>query len=120
MIHEGYYELFSTIALGAANLAEKVLDENKKSNDLKGYAASKKLRDSYLKLKDKVDNRKTLEKNDWCVLLVATKLMLDGIKGDIKRYQTIANHYETVLLPKLQEVVNSKNDISEEVFELNI
>lgn len=115
-----YVSLFTEMAHATEVNAERVLEYNRKKGDLKGYSAAKTMRDDFAALYDRFRSpdfdSATLTKADYAKLLAAAVIVSQQIEKTIEAQKKALQGYKIDTIPKLDRIVNCKND--EEAMEL--
>lgn len=109
-----YVSLFTEMAHATEVNAERVLEYNKKKGDLKGYSAAKIMRDDFAALYDCFRSpdfdSATLTKADYAKLLAAAVIVSQQIEKTIEAQKKALQGYKIDTIPKLDRIVNCKND----------
>lgn len=115
-----YISLFTEMAHATEVNAERVLEYNKKKGDLQGYSAAKTMRNDFSALYDKFRAQNfdpsTLTKAEYAKLLAAAIIVSGQLEQAIANQKKVLQGYKIDTIPKLERVVNCKND--EEAMEL--
>ena len=98
---EQYFKLFSLIAHTGANIAEQVMEQNKSEGKLKEYSTSKQMRDDYLELKAKMDNKEIPAETDFSQLYIAAGLVVQQLEAKLAKDQLVIKAYREDMMPKL-------------------
>ena len=102
-MNEKYHELFTTLSRTMSSMAEQVQDsDNEKTATI--------MRDDYLKLYDKLNNKEELEKNDYIKLLLGAMVLVNNLEIRAKQLQDAVAGYNLDVMPKLQRIVNEAVD----------
>ena len=117
-MHEQYAKLLSLVAHTSANIAEQTMDKNKEEGKLQEYGNAKKMRDNFLDIKQKLDEKQTLENGDFANLYIATGLVAQQIEARARRDEMVVKSYREDIMPKLLKCSQGEN--SEEIFSVNI
>ena len=113
-MNEQYTKLLSLIALTSANIAEQVMEQNKKEGKLQEYGNSKKMRDNFLNIKQKLDEKQPLENGDFSNLYIGAGLVTQQLEAKLRKDQAVVQAYREDLMPKLLEC--AKGADANEVF----
>lgn len=109
-----YVSLFTEMAHATEVNAERVLEYNKKIGDLKGYSAAKIMRNDFAALYDRFRSpdfdSDTLTKADYAKLLAAAVIVSQQIEKTIEAQKKALQGYKIDTIPKLDRIVNCKND----------
>jgi len=109
-----YISLFTEMAHATEVNAERVLEYNKKKGDLKGYSAAKTMRNDFAALYDRFRSpdfdSTTLTKADYAKLLAAAVIVSQQIEKTIEAQKKALQGYKIDTIPKLDRIVNCKND----------
>ena len=111
-MNEQYFKLFSLIAHTGANIAEQVMEQNKKEGKLKEYGTSKQMRDDYLELKTKMDNKEIPVEKDFSQLYIAAGLVVQQLEAKLAKDQLVIKAYREDMMPKLLECMKG-GDVNE-------
>jgi hypothetical protein len=106
---EQYFKLFSLIAHTGANIAEQVMEQNKKEGKVNEYKTSKKMRDDYLELKTKMDNKEAPIETDFSQLYIAAGLVVQQLEAKLAKDQLVIKAYREDMMPKLLECMKGGN-----------
>lgn len=111
-MNEQYFKLFSLIAHTGANIAEQVMEQNKNEGKLKEYGTSKQIRDDYLELKAKMDNKEVPVEKDFSQLYIAAGLVVQQLEAKLAKDQLVIKAYREDMMPKLLECMKG-GDVNE-------
>ena len=108
-----YVELFKELTRATAVASEQVMDYDKSKNDEEGFKTAQRLRDDYEAL-----NQEIVESgDDWVPdksqatkLLLASMIQITQLKDKIEALHKAMVGYNTDLVPKLQEIVDTAAD----------
>lgn len=110
-MEQSYLTIFKELAAATSRIAEQGMDYNKQNNDLKGYSAGKTMRDDFNTLSENLKNAEyTLTKQDCAKLLVGALLITNNIEKRIENEQKSLTYYKTDIVPKLDRIINAKDD----------
>lgn len=124
-MNEMYFKLFEEIAHTSEILAEQVMEYDNKKNDIQGEETARKMREDFASLYDKIRMNKELGRNDFIKLLLGAMVINNNIKEEIVRKQKVVDDYESNIIPKLGQIMNTtKTDeealqLANEIFQLN-
>ena len=113
-----YQHLLALIARSVEILAEKAMEINQENNNQENLETSRIMREKYSKLYDRLDTEEpvSLSHNDYIDLYIGAGLVVKQIEGKIARDRLAIKAYRTDLIPKLEEIVNYKDeDLQEKV-----
>ena len=106
-----YIELFTLLSRAMENIAEQVMDEHRKNEEMQQYKTAQTMRDDYAKLTDKLDapnfQIEDLKKADYARLLVGTTVLINQIQNKIERDKQALQGYKLDILPKLDRINNT-------------
>ena len=105
-----YITLFKTLAQATAASAETVMDYNREHNDEKGLETATIMRDDFQDLASKIDDNFIMTKGDAARLLVGAMIQVNQIQTRIENLKQASIGYQNDLIPKLQAIVDAKND----------
>lgn len=106
-----YVTLFKDLAQATAASAESVMDYDRSQNDEKGLKTATIMRDDFQDLVSRLDvTEYVLTKNDAAKLLAGAYVQMGQLKDRIENFKKAIAGYQSDLIPKLLEVVESKND----------
>lgn len=113
---KNYQKLFQQVSLAASTTAEQVIELNKKNQDEKGEKTAQIMLNDYNRLYDILNDEnfdyKSLNKNDYAKLLVATIIVTNNLTDRIKLEEKVLRDYKINVLPKLQRIVDeATNDL---------
>lgn len=113
MIDTKYLELFKLIAQNVSNLAEKVLET---AQDEK----AENMRNDYLNLITKIDERKELDKKDFARLLIGANIVVQNLTKQVEKVNTALKGYKLDVIPKLQQIMETDDDtLLEKIFKIS-
>lgn len=117
-----YKELFGLITQTVSNLAERVMEEHEKNNEVEAGKTAEIMRNDFLDLHDKLDTDEVLNKADYARLLVGTIIVVNSLESRIKNEQTALTGYKVDILPKLDQINNAEESnieaLAEELFKV--
>lgn len=119
-MNKNYKTLFGLIAQTLETTAEKAMEFDKKSSDMQAYKTAKEMRAKYARLHDLLTSDKVnyiLTKADYIDLFIGANLVVQQIKNKIQKEQLALEGYETDLIPKLKQMIEAEEEISEELAE---
>ena len=102
-----YIDLFKELARATAISAEQVMDYDKAQKDEKGFETAKVMRDDFEALYDRLTDDYSMNRADAAKFLVGTMIQLNHIQDKIQALRKAATGYQTDIIPKLQEIVDS-------------
>ena len=106
-----YIELFKTIAQATAASAEQVMEYDREKGDEKGLATATIMRDDFQDLVGRIDvTEYVLTKADAAKLLVGSLVQMQQVQDRINNLKQAITGYQTDLIPKLQEIVDTEDD----------
>lgn len=110
---EKYIELFKLIAQNAGNLAEKVLESEQDEK-------AENMRNDYLNLITKINERKKLDKKDYAHLLIGANIVVLNLTKQIEKVNTALKGYKLDVIPKLQQIMESDDEtLPEKIFKIS-
>jgi len=101
-----YMPLFSEIALAAENAAEQVKEYDEKKNDIEGLKAAQVMYQDYVALGEKLHKKEALQRNDFIKLLLGSMIVTNNMETKLELLQKTINKYKTLIIPKLQRIMN--------------
>lgn len=126
-MHERYIELFGEVARVMTLLLENALEYNYQQKDKEGIETATTMRDKYIHLQDKVQSKDfdpaTLTRVEYIEFLIGFLTIAQNIEERIKRDELALNGYKTLMIPKLEKIMNeTENDeqakiLSAEIFQ---
>ena len=102
-----YIDLFKELARATAISAEQVMDYDKAQEDEKGFETAKVMRDDFEALYDRLTDNYNMNRADAAKFLVGTMIQLNHIQDKIQALRKAATGYQTDIIPKLQEILDS-------------
>lgn len=114
-MNAGYFKLFENIALGTANVAERSMELNKKTNDLTAYKNAKQMRDNFQELMYKAKEKKDFDQNDFRNLYIGTTIMIEGLEAQLRKEQKVLDDYKNIVMEALKQVIDAPEDKYEEL-----
>lgn len=107
-----YLDLFKTIANSAEQISERVYDADLNVEDDSGARAALVMREDYRNLGDKLaySGLDNLDRKDYAKLLVGVYIIVNQLESKIQAEQKVINMYKADLIPKLDQIINEKND----------
>lgn len=114
-MNAGYFKLFENIALGTANVAERSMELNKKTNDLTAYKNAKQMRDNFQELMYKAKEKKNFNQNDFRNLYIGTTIMIEGLEAQLRKEQKVLDDYKNIVMEALKQVIDAPEDKYEEL-----
>lgn len=114
-MNAGYFKLFENIALGTANVAERSMELNKKTNDLTAYKNAKQMRDNFQELMFKAKEQKDFDQNDFRNLYIGTTIMIEGLEAQLRKEQKVLDDYKNIVMGALKQVIDAPEDKYEEL-----
>lgn len=114
-MNAGYFKLFENIALGTANVAERSMELNKKTNDLTAYKNAMQMRDNFQELMYKAKEKKDFDQNDFRNLYIGTTIMIEGLEAQLRKEQKVLDDYKNIVMGALKQVIDAPEDKYEEL-----
>ena len=107
-----YLDLFKTIANSAEQISERVYDADLKIEDNSSARAASVMREDYRNLGDKLaySGLDNLDRKDYAKLLVGVYIIVNQLESKIQAEQKVIDMYKADLIPKLDQIINEKND----------
>ena len=107
-----YLDLFKTIANSAEQISERVYDADLKIADNSSARAASVMREDYRNLGDKLaySGLDNLDRKDYAKLLVGVYIIVNQLESKIQAEQKVIDMYKADLIPKLDQIINEKND----------
>lgn len=108
-----YVTLFKDLAQATAASAEAVMDYDREKGDEKGLETATTMRDDFQTLTDKInesDEAYSMNKSDAARLLVGAMIQVNQLQDRINNLKKAMTGYQTDVIPKLQEIVDTEND----------
>ena len=102
-----YVDLFKELTRATAVTSEQVMDYDHENNNTEGFDTAKMMRDDYEALHDRLEEDYKLTKDDVIKLLLGAMIQAHHIENRIAALRKAMTGYQTVLLPKLQEIVDN-------------
>jgi len=121
-MHSKYIELFQQLAETTAASAEQVMDYDRKKGDEKGLATATSMREDFSNLRQRIkdagDNYE-MTKDDCAKLAVGSMIIVNQLQDRINVIKKAVAHYQTDIIPKLQDILNTCNTDEEVAEEAN-
>jgi hypothetical protein len=108
-----YVQLFKELTRATAVASEQVMDYDKSKNDEEGLKAAQRLRDDYENLNQEIvegGDEWVPDKSQATKLLLASMIQITQLKDKIEALHKAMVGYNTDLVPKLQEIVDTAAD----------
>lgn len=105
---KSYIMLFKNLAQAMAASAEQLMEYEENSKE--DSAAATVMRDDYQALADHITNDYQLSKSDAAKLLLSAMIQVNQTQGRIENLRKAMVGYQTDVIPKLQELVDLKNE----------
>lgn len=108
-----YIELFKSLAQQTAASAETVMDYDRQKEDEAGLKTATIMRDDFQNLANSIDDDFVMTKNTATKLLVASYVITNQLQDRINALKTALAHYQTGIIPSLQNIVDNAKDDEE-------
>lgn len=117
-----YLKLFEQIAKSAEQLSERVYAFDKDKSDEENAKVAATMREDYHNLAEKLSAASfdSLDRKDYAKILVGIYIVINQLEAKIKQEQKVVTMYKADLVPKLDQIINEKDDSQIKILAQNL